>query len=169
MYRMKLKTIFEMTRQIDFNFEKANDEIKKLLTNNKISDFFLDDEKLELYQCHDSPSGEYWYVIFNDEKTDIDFIVKFKEDGILIDKKKYRVLVEYHTYKKNNSSKLQGITKQVYSYINQKFDRSILSDKKQTPEMVHLWLQWFENQSKYGVKDFKFVDAKKKKVCQWKI
>ena len=162
MYRMKLKTIFEMTRQIDFNFEKANDEIKKLLTNNKISDFFLDDEKLELYQCHGSPSGEYWYVIFNDEKTDIDFIVKFKEDSILVNEKKYRVLVPYFVYKKNETSEFKHITKRVFSYINKKFDRPILSDKKQSSTMEILWFTWFENQNSNGVKDFKFIDLTSK-------
>ena len=38
---MRLKSMFEMTRQIDFNFKKANDEIKEILSNNKITDFFF--------------------------------------------------------------------------------------------------------------------------------
>jgi hypothetical protein len=151
--------MFEMTRQIDFNFKKANDEIKEILSNNKITDFFLDDEKLNLYQCHGSSSGEYWYVIFNDAKTDIDFIVKFKQDGIIVNEKKYRVIVPYHVYKKNATVDLKNITRRVFSYINKKFDRPLLSDKRQSQFMEHLWIYWFENQHMNSVKDFKFVDS----------
>ena len=71
-HKQHLNQLVEMSRQIDFNYEKSNDEIKKILKKNKITDFFLDDITLDLYQCHSTTnaatSGEYWYVIFNDKK-----------------------------------------------------------------------------------------------------
>ncbi len=164
---MELHDLLEMSRIIDFNFTEANKEIQRILKKENIDGFFLEEQTLNLYQCFgnkSSNSGEYWFVIFNDDQTDIHFIVKFKEDMIFIDDKKYQVLVPFHTYKKTNSEKLNSITKRVYSYINKKFNKPILSDKKQSENMIILWLTWFENKSKYGIKDFKFIDEKNKKT-----
>lgn len=163
---MKLNDLLEMSRIIDFNFVEANKEIQDILKKENINDFSLEDQTLNLYQCHgikSSNSGEYWFVIFNDTKIDIQFIVKFREDAIIVDNKKYHVLVPFHTYKKTNSKKLNNITKKVYSYINKKFNKPILSDNKQSESMIILWLNWFENQAKYNIKDFKFIDEKNKK------
>lgn len=158
---MKLNDLLEMSRIIDFNFTEANRDIQDILKKEHIHDFSLENQTLNLYQCYGnktSNSGEYWFVIFDDAKSDIQFIVKFKEEAIVADDKKYQVLVHFHTYKKANSEKLTSITKRVYSYINKKFNKPILSDAKQSESMIILWLSWFENQSKYGVKDFKFID-----------
>lgn len=163
---MEVKDLLEMSRETDFNFDEANNEIKRILKKEEIDGFFLEDNKLNLYQCYggkSANSGEYWYVIFNDKKDDIDFIVKFKEDAIRFNDKTYKVMVPFHTYKKNNSSKLKNIARRVYSYINKKFKKSILSDKKQSNFMIALWISWFENKEKNQVKDFKFIDTKNNK------
>lgn len=163
---MHLRQLNEMPGTTDFNFVEANNIIKDILKKDSVDGFFLVDEALQLFECYGSKSpssGEHWYVIFNDEKTDIDFLMKFKQDAILVDEKKYLVFVPFHTHKKNDSEKLKSITKRVYSYINEKFDRAILSDSKQSKKMSNLWLSWFENKTQYGVKDFKFIDVKNEK------
>lgn len=100
---MTVKQLNEMPMIIDFNYKIANDEIKRILDKENISDFILEDDDLNLYQCighNTSNSGEYWYVIFNDNKTDIDFIAKFRQMSILVNGAKYKVMENYHTYKK---------------------------------------------------------------------
>jgi hypothetical protein len=156
---MDLNTLNEMPQLVDFDFKKANGEIRKILSKEKIDDFELEDSDLNLYSCYNgssSTSGEAWFIIFNQKKDDVEFIVKLKNDAVLIDGKKYKVMVPYHTYK---TGELVGVTKKVYEYVNKKFDVAIMSDKKQTKAMVEIWLSWFENQSKYNIKTFKFVDT----------
>lgn len=83
---MRIAKLLEMPQIVDFNYNVENTKIKKILKNFKIEDFEHLDANLNLYKSADGHWSEIWFIIFNKKKTDIDFIVKFKQDALVIQK-----------------------------------------------------------------------------------
>jgi len=158
---MKLTHLLEMPQIVYFNYGTANDKIQKILKNFKITDFEIVDKKLNLYKSTDGPWSEIWFIIFNKKKTDIDFIVKFKQDAIKL-QKTIPVITPYFTYKKNDN--LDSIVSKVYKIASKTLKRPILSDLKQTDDMASIWISFMENKSKYNIKFCEFVDTKTNKI-----
>jgi len=158
---MTIKKLLEMPQIVYFNYSNANDKIKKILKNFKITDFELIDKKLNLYKSTDGPWSEIWFIIFNKKKTDIDFITKFKQDSINLNKT-VPVIIPYFTYKKN--SNLTGVVSKVYKIAGEMLKRPILSDIQQTDDMAEIWISFFENKSKYKIKFCEFIDTNNNKI-----
>ncbi len=153
---MKIKQLCEMPQIAYFNYNNANTEVKKILHNFKISDFELVDEKLNLYRSSDGHWSEIWFIIFNESKTTIDFIVKFKQDAIKL-KKTMPVIVPYFTYKLNDN--LHKMVATVYSIASNELKLPILSDIKQTEDMINIWIDFLENKQKFNITFAEIIDT----------
>lgn len=154
---MKLNQILEMSQIVDFNYGYANSKIQKILDSYDINDFKLVDKKLNLYQSTNSSYSEIWFIVFNKPKTKIDFIVKFKQDAIRVDKNNIPVIVPFFTYKINE--RLDRVVSKVYKIAAEQLNKPILSDKQQTEDMANIWINFYENKKKYHIKFAEFIDT----------
>lgn len=101
-----------------------------------IDDFVIVDKTINLYQSTNGNYSELWFIIFNTYKTEIDFIVKFRQDAIKIGSNTIPVIVSFLTYKLNYS--LGRIVSTVYKIASEQSKRPILSDKQQSEDMVNI-------------------------------
>lgn len=52
----------------------------------------------------------------------------------------------------------------VYKIASKSSKKPILSDSKQTVDMVNIWIAFIENKSKYGIKFCEFIDTETNKI-----
>ena len=137
-------------------------EMSQILNSFDINDFVIINKKLNLYQTSNGKYSEIWFIVFNKDHTEIDFIVKFKQDAIKVGKNMIPVIVPFFTYKPNN--KIHGLVSKVYKQASNQLKRPILSDKQQSTEMIDIWINFYENKSKYSIKFAEFIDSDKNSI-----
>jgi len=157
---MRISKLVEMSQLVDYDFSKANEKLKRILAKYNLDEFKLIDKSLKLYESGNSIYEKY-FIIFNNEKNEIDFIIQFKQDAVKIENTIIKCLTPIFVYKKN--MELKSVTKKVYKKVNQLYQKPILSDKKQTKEMALVWIKMLEDKS---IPFVKIVDTQTNEILE---
>ena len=157
---MRISKLVEMSQLVDYDFSKANEKLKRILAKYNLDEFKLIDKSLKLYESGNSIYEKY-FIIFNNEKNEIDFIIQFKQDAVKIENTIIKCLTPIFVYKKN--MELKSVTKKVYKKVNQLYQKPILSDKKQTKEMSLVWIKMLEDKS---IPFVKIVDTQTNEILE---
>ena len=152
--------LIEMPIIVSINKNKLWQKITKFIDENniKIEDFEETNIK-NIYRYDGVYNSVYVYFIKKDGITAFMF---FTQDAIIHNGKTYPIIRQKETY--NVKRKIKNFTLEIFKEMSKFYQKPILTDNKNSQQMMNVFIKWINDPLKYGIKNYFIYDEKFKKT-----